>query len=105
MRALHRFAFGTLLAGCLLPGTAAADNEQKEPPEHYVPVGEYEVVLIARADGQLAADVRPLVRLSVKVNAQLRWNVGYQYYGYHEDFLALQNFRAQTGYSSLSWSF
>jgi hypothetical protein len=47
----------------------------------------------------------PLVRLSVKLNAQLRWNVGYQYYGYHEDFLALQNFRAQTGYSSLSWSF
>ncbi len=29
--------------------------------------GEYEVVLIARADGVLAADVRPLVRLSVQV--------------------------------------
>ena len=32
--------------------------------------GEYEVVLIARADGQLAADVRPLVRLSVQVIAE-----------------------------------
>jgi TldD protein len=31
--------------------------------------GEYEVVLIARADGFLAADVRPLVRLSVQVIA------------------------------------
>jgi TldD protein len=31
--------------------------------------GEYEVVLIARADGRLAADVRPLVRLSVQVIA------------------------------------
>jgi TldD protein len=32
--------------------------------------GEYEVVLIARADGRLAADVRPLVRLSVQVIAE-----------------------------------
>src|SRR4051812_45743804 len=32
--------------------------------------GEYEVVLIARADGQIAADVRPLVRLSVQVIAE-----------------------------------
>jgi TldD protein len=32
--------------------------------------GEYEVVLIARSDGSLAADVRPLVRLSVQVIAE-----------------------------------
>ena len=32
--------------------------------------GEYEVVLIARADGDIAADVRPLVRLSVQVFAE-----------------------------------
>jgi len=32
--------------------------------------GEYEVVLIARADGAVAADVRPLVRLSVQVIAE-----------------------------------
>ncbi|HXM83564.1 MAG TPA: metalloprotease TldD [Burkholderiales bacterium] len=32
--------------------------------------GEYEVVLIARGDGMLAADVRPLVRLSVQVIAE-----------------------------------
>ena len=32
--------------------------------------GEYEVILIARADGRLAADVRPLVRLSVQVIAE-----------------------------------
>ena len=31
--------------------------------------GEYDVVLVARADGTLAADVRPLVRLSVTVSA------------------------------------
>jgi TldD protein len=32
--------------------------------------GEYEVVLIARADGLLAADVRPLVRVSINVIAE-----------------------------------
>ncbi len=32
--------------------------------------GEYDVVLIARADGSLAADVRPLVRVSVQVIAE-----------------------------------
>ena len=32
--------------------------------------GEYEVVLISRSDGVLAADVRPLVRLSVQVIAE-----------------------------------
>jgi TldD protein len=32
--------------------------------------GEYEVVLIARSDGAVAADVRPLVRLSVQVIAE-----------------------------------
>jgi TldD protein len=32
--------------------------------------GEYEVILIARADGAISADVRPLVRLSVQVIAE-----------------------------------
>ena len=32
--------------------------------------GEYEVVLVARSDGALAADVRPLVRLSLQVIAE-----------------------------------
>ena len=32
--------------------------------------GEYDVILVARADGTLAADVRPLVRLSVTVIAE-----------------------------------
>jgi hypothetical protein len=47
----------------------------------------------------------PLARISVRLHPQLRFNIGYQYYGYHEDFSGLQNFRSQTGYSSLSWSF
>jgi hypothetical protein len=50
----------------------------------------------------------PLVRLSVKITPKLRYNVGYQYYGYHEEFGLLsvsQSYRAHTGYTSLLWSF
>ena len=32
--------------------------------------GEYDVVLVARSDGALAADIRPLVRVSVTVIAE-----------------------------------
>jgi hypothetical protein len=44
----------------------------------------------------------------VRMNEKLRWNFGYQYYGYKEDFGLFsfnQNYRANTGYTSLLWSF
>ena len=47
----------------------------------------------------------PLARISVRLRERLRWNVGYQYYRYREDFSAAQNYRANTGYTSLLWSF
>lgn len=50
----------------------------------------------------------PLARVSFKLNDRLRWNVGWQYYRYREDFglfSIFQNYRANTGYSSLLWSF
>jgi len=53
----------------------------------------------------------PLARLSVKINNRIRWNLGYQYYGYREDFFTGQPFttdygyRAHTGYTSILWSF
>jgi hypothetical protein len=53
----------------------------------------------------------PLARLSVMLTNRVRWNVGFQYYGYHEDFftggdfLTDQAYRAQTGYTSVLWSF
>jgi hypothetical protein len=53
----------------------------------------------------------PLARLSVKITNRIRWNLGYQYYGYREDFFTGQPFtpdygyRAQTGYTSVLWSF
>ncbi len=47
----------------------------------------------------------PLARVSVRINNRVRWNAGYQRYGFREDFNLSQNFRANTGFTSLSWSF
>ncbi|MCU1335949.1 MAG: hypothetical protein JWO19_1530 [Bryobacterales bacterium] len=47
----------------------------------------------------------PQGRISLRINEKLRWNAGYQNYGYHEDFSGLQNYRAHTGYTSVLWSF
>ena len=50
----------------------------------------------------------PLARVSVRIMPKLRWNVGYQYYNYHEQFQILgnyQNFHAHTGYTSVTWMF
>jgi hypothetical protein len=47
----------------------------------------------------------PLARVSVRLNNKIRWNIGYQYYRYAEQFFADQNYRAHTGYTSLTWAF
>lgn len=50
----------------------------------------------------------PLVRLSVRITDKVRWNAGWQYYGYREQFGLLglnQGYRANTGYTSLLWAF
>ncbi len=50
----------------------------------------------------------PLARLSVRVSPKVRWNVGWQFYNYHESFqlfVQSQNYRANTGYTSVLWSF
>ena len=50
----------------------------------------------------------PLGRLSIKLSPKLRWNAGYQFYNYHEQFGLLgayQNFHAHTGYTSMTWAF
>ncbi len=50
----------------------------------------------------------PLARVSIRINQKVRWNAGYQYYGYKEEFGLFsinQNYRANTGYTSLLWSF
>jgi hypothetical protein len=47
----------------------------------------------------------PQGKLSVRINEKLRWNAGYQHYGYNEQFSLQQNFRAHTGYTSITWAF
>jgi hypothetical protein len=47
----------------------------------------------------------PMARISIRIHEKLRWNAGYQHYGYDERLLPLQNYQAHTGYTSLSWSF
>jgi len=50
----------------------------------------------------------PLARVSIRITEKLRYNLGYQYYGYNEQFglfSTYQNFHANTGYTSLLWSF
>lgn len=65
----------------------------------------------------------PMARISVLIRPKLRWNVGYQFYSYGEQFATsyysagcgfgapcslpsvTQNYRAHTGYTSLLWSF
>jgi len=47
----------------------------------------------------------PMARVTVPVIARLRFNVGWQYYRYSEQFLAARNYHANTAYTSLAWSF
>lgn len=50
----------------------------------------------------------PLARLSIRISPKLRWNAGCQFYNYDERFKLFgynQNFHANTGYTSVLWSF
>jgi len=47
----------------------------------------------------------PVIRLSILLHRNLRWNAGWQYYDYGEKFLKLQDYSAHTGFVSLSYSF
>jgi hypothetical protein len=47
----------------------------------------------------------PSARISVRISERVRWNVGYQYFGYHENFFMGENYLANTGYTSVLWSF
>jgi hypothetical protein len=50
----------------------------------------------------------PMVRLSVRISPKVRWNAGWQFYNYNEQFQlfnAYQNFHAHTGFTSVLWTF
>ncbi|MFN0166399.1 MAG: hypothetical protein ACKV22_08200 [Bryobacteraceae bacterium] len=50
----------------------------------------------------------PLARVSFRLHTKLRWNAGWQLYKYNERFKLTaipQDYRAHTGYTSVTWSF
>jgi len=50
----------------------------------------------------------PLARFTLALGPKLRWNAGWQYYHYRQDFALvsiIQNYHANTGYTSIQWSF
>ena len=50
----------------------------------------------------------PMARITVKLRQKLQWNSGWQLYRYNQDIALLgylPDYHANTGYTSLSWSF
>ena len=50
----------------------------------------------------------PMARLSIKLTEKMRWNGGWEFYRYNQKFAYfgyMPYYRAQTGYTSLSWAF
>jgi hypothetical protein len=50
----------------------------------------------------------PVARLTIPITNKIKWNAGYQYYGYNEQFGLygiLQNYHAHTGYTSVLFAF
>ena len=47
----------------------------------------------------------PMARVSLELNKNLSWNVGWQFYNYSEQFSGRQNYHAHVGYSSFRWTF
>ena len=50
----------------------------------------------------------PMARVSFRIAPKIQWNAGFQFYNYRQDFSVLSylpNYHANTGYTSVSWSF
>ncbi len=47
----------------------------------------------------------PLARPSRRLSNRLRWNAGYQFHRYGEEFAPGRNYRAHTGFTGVLWSF
>jgi hypothetical protein len=47
----------------------------------------------------------PMARVSVPISARLRWNAGWQYYRYAEQFFRVRNYHANGAFTSVAWSF
>lgn len=73
--------------------------------------GDGRAVLLTGAGAFPDAQVFPLsfdspqARVSIRLHQRVRLNFGYQYYRYAEEFSALRDYRAHTGFTSVLWSF
>ena len=87
-----------------LGGTVVRDSGDGR---HQADVSPYDPTLEAFRAAQTfpLSYVSPFARLSVRLNQFTRWNLGYQLYKYEADFSPALNFTANTGFTSLSWSF
>jgi hypothetical protein len=47
----------------------------------------------------------PLARISVRLSERVRWNFGYEYFGFHAPTSTTEDYLAHTGYTSFLWSF
>ena len=50
----------------------------------------------------------PMARLSIKITEKMRWNGGWEFYRFNQKFAYfgyMPYYRAQTGYTSISWAF
>jgi hypothetical protein len=75
------------------PANVIPINQPSQPPAFYT------------AQTYPLRFLSPMARFSFRINQKIRWNVGYQYYGYNAEFYTNLNYHAHTGYSSLLWSF
>ena len=87
-----------------LGGTAVRDSGDGRPQADASP---YDPTLEAFRVAQTfpLTYYSPFARISVRLNQSIRWNIGYQLYKYQADFSPALNFTANTGFTSLSWSF
>jgi hypothetical protein len=80
----------------------------KDPGGNHLPVGTVAADLLNSVQSFPIAYQTPMGRVSVRITPKVRWNVGWQFYNYNEQFQlfnAYQNFHANTGYTSVLWTF
>ena len=66
---------------------------------------EVEIYDTTLRDGSQGQGVSFSVSDKLRIAERLRWNFGYQFYRYNEQFYLRDDFCAHTGYTSLLWSF
>jgi hypothetical protein len=105
---VHAANFGARLAVAKRADLYAGYTITKDVGDGRAAAGANAAALFAGVRTFPLAYQSPLARVSVRITPKLRWNAGWQFYNYHEQFVVLgyyQNFHAHSGYTSVSWAF